>query len=278
MELQCPRTYVAQAWYVYTADFREARTQTYFRSILSGGERSRYERFRFEQDRLDYLVAHGVLRVLLGNQLGRSPGDVTFDTNRYGRPEIADHQARERIRFNLSHSLGLACCVLCGDMPCGIDVERRANVENLVRPSEVALGRQRDRRQSNGQDDGMRLDTLARQFFSRDEAEVIRQSSGREKQQRFLTIWTLKEAYVKARGMGLSLPLDSFSMQLHNDEQTEIRFEDSHFDDPASWCFHRRQIDEDSFAAIALRTGQVEAIPVQWKRLGVDDGFRRLAR
>jgi 4'-phosphopantetheinyl transferase len=154
-------------------------------AILSIEERNRSARLRFERHRRRFVVAHGALRVLLGRYLGIHPGQVRFVRNASGRPELSPEFDR-RLRFNLSHSADLALIAIAEDADIGVDVEH-------IRP-------------------GPDYADIARHFFSAAEVRQLNGFPGHLHAEAFLRCWTQKEAYVKARGEGLAMPLASFSV------------------------------------------------------------------
>ncbi len=162
-------------------------------SSLSADERERAGRFRFERDRRRFVVARGVLRRLLGRYLDREPARVRFGYGPRGKPFVA---AGGGLRFNLSHSAGLALLAFGWRREVGVDVER-------VRPVPEA-------------------EDIARRYFSRwEEAELRRLPAG-ERQAAFFRCWTRKEAFVKATGDGLSRPLDGFDVTLAPGEPARL--------------------------------------------------------
>lgn len=152
---------------------------------LSCEERTRSARFRSEQDRRRFVVAHGALRGLLGRYLGIHPGQVRLVADASGKPELSP-EFGSRLRFNLSHSAGLALIAIAADADIGVDVE-------YVRPSPEYAD-------------------IARDFFSAEEVQQLTGFPDHLDAEAFLRCWTQKEAYVKARGEGLAIPLSSFSV------------------------------------------------------------------
>lgn len=153
-------------------------------ATLTGEERSRCARLRFERDRRRFVIAHGALRDLLGRYLGTRPGLVRFEYNAFGKPELCPEFGR-RLRFNLSHSANLALIAIAADAEVGVDVEH-------IRPSPEYAD-------------------IARRFFSPAEVDRLNRVPGHLHAEAFLACWTRKEAYVKARGKGLATPLESFA-------------------------------------------------------------------
>lgn len=152
------------------------------RRLLSPDERQRADRYRFERDRSRYIVGRGLLRRLLGRYCVCSAEEVRFEYGRFQKPELADRGPW----FNLSHSGSLALYAVTGIGEIGIDVEL----------DDTAFAQER----------------IAERFFSASEVAVLRSLPRRLQGEAFLSCWTRKEAFIKARGDGLSLPLDSFDV------------------------------------------------------------------
>ena len=159
-----------------------------FGRVLNDEERARAGRFHFPEDRRSYICAHALTRCALEAVSGIPARDFAFRIGRYGKPELAEEPEQGRLRFNLSHSRGLVCCAVTRELDVGIDVE------GSVRDVDV--------------------DGLAEQVFSADEVACLQQLVGCARREAFFAIWTLKEAYIKAVGRGLSIPLDAFSVCL----------------------------------------------------------------
>lgn len=155
--------------------------------VLSGEERTRAARFYFERDRQPWIIAHGVLRMLLARYLQLEPQQVQFVSNEYGKPALAPSH-RSKLTFNLSHSRDIALYALTCGRAVGVDVEYMK--------------------------DDIEYDEVAKVSFSPTEQAVLRPLSEEAKHVAFFNCWTRKEAYIKARGMGLSLPLDLFDVSL----------------------------------------------------------------
>lgn len=149
---------------------------------LSSDELHRAARFRFQRDRQRFVVSRGLLRVILGRYLDVAPGGLRFCYGDYGKPFLDPTFDREGLRFNLSHSGGLALYAVARGREVGIDLER-------VRP--VAEAEQ-----------------IAERFFSARENAALRTCPANLKHEMFFSYWTRREAFVKALGRGVSLPLD----------------------------------------------------------------------
>ena len=167
----------------------EAAPQRYY-ATLSDDERDRSARFRFERDRRRFVVARGALRELLGRYLDTHPGQVRFIYNAFGKPELHPDFGRGGFKFNLAHSGDLALIAIARHADVGVDVEC---IEA--------------RRESNYAD-------VAENFLSPTEVDALRRVPTHLYDQAFFSCWTMKEAYVKGRGEGLTIPLTSFSVPI----------------------------------------------------------------
>jgi 4'-phosphopantetheinyl transferase len=159
-----------------------------FYDTLNAKERERAALFRFERDRRRYILRRGKLRELLSDYLDCAPARICFAYNSLGKPSVAGGD----LRFNVSHSHGTALFVFARGVEVGCDIERR--------------------------DPRFVCDQIPERFFSPLEVQTLRSLPASSQTQAFFNCWTRKEAYIKARGYGLSLPLDSFDVSLAPDE------------------------------------------------------------
>jgi 4'-phosphopantetheinyl transferase len=158
------------------------------RQFLAADEITRAERFYFEKDRQHFIVARGVLRVILSRYLGIAPRRLVFSYSSYGKPALAMAPGNDWLRFNVSHSHTLGLYAVARSREVGIDVEHiRANVDSEL---------------------------IAESYFSPREVAALRALPADQRRDAFFTCWTRKEAYIKARGEGLSFPLDRFDVSL----------------------------------------------------------------
>jgi 4'-phosphopantetheinyl transferase len=214
-------------WYVFSDQVRDPRLLGQYEKTLSPDERERRDRFAFERDRHQFLVTRGMLRTLLGGYLGIEPSSCAFMLNPYGRPSLTTGD----LHFNVSHTKGLVAVAFAREPEIGIDVE------DLERRAVDA--------------------DLPRRFFSPAEVEALESLPEAERASRFFDYWTLKEAYIKARGMGLSLPLDGFSM-LIGDGAPRIAFTSSIDDDQARWQFAQFDIGPRHRLAVAVHRKEAD--------------------
>jgi 4'-phosphopantetheinyl transferase len=163
---------------------------------LCDDERARAERYRFEQDRRRYIVAHGALRAILGRYLGLPPHQVQFSYGPHGKPYLSQGSSRSPLQFNLSDSHELALYAFTRGRRIGVDLEH-------VRPMPDA-------------------DQIAARFFSPRENAAWQALPPDQRQGAFFRCWTRKEAYVKALGEGLAQPLDEFDVTLAPGEPARL--------------------------------------------------------
>lgn len=156
------------------------------RCILTDDELDRANRFSFEIDRQRFIAARGTLRSILSRYITIYPGHLRFYYNQYGKPFLAPEFNSTLLNFNLSHSGSMALYAITRNMEIGVDVEGvRSDFEN---------------------------EEIAERFFSVNEVAILRTIPTEKKLEAFYNCWTRKEAYIKAHGKGLSLPLDSFDV------------------------------------------------------------------
>lgn len=195
--------------HVWIAELTPALLPARFETTMSGDEKSRAAKFVFEHDRRRYTAAHGILRDILGRYLGKKPRIIAFSSNGFGKPFLLEDGESDGLCFNMSHAGELVVVALVRDRLIGVDVE-------FIRPLQE-------------------LDALAEHYFSLQERALLANCSPADREQIFFTCWTRKEAYIKAVGKGLSLPLNSFDVSMPAGV-TGSRIEPT-FDSPgaASW-------------------------------------------
>ncbi len=198
-------------WLAFPDEIQDTGLLSEYQQLLIPEEEEKQRRFCFPKHRHQYLVARALLRTTLFRYTGIKPRLFEFSNNQYGRPELILHDSLPPIRFNLSHTDGLIACAVVLKQDIGVDVEdmeRRA----------VSL-------------------KIADRFFSKTEVDDLHQIPESRKRDRFYDYWTLKESYIKARGRGLSLPLEQFSFHLSETEPLRISFDPRLSDDPDRWQF-----------------------------------------
>jgi 4'-phosphopantetheinyl transferase len=177
-----------------------------WRALLSPGERDRADRLRLPMHRAQFIAAHGQLREVLGACLGGAPGQLRFHRTAQGKPELAGPHAG-MLQFSMSHSGALALYAVAQDRGVGVDIER-------IRPD-------------------MAFMEVARRFYSPRECAQLESLPAEVRARTFFQLWTRKEAYAKATGQGLSMPLEELA------------------DVPPGWSLHDLDVGPDYTAALA---------------------------
>lgn len=198
--------------------------------FLSADERQRADRFRFPGLRNDFALSRALLRILLGRYCGCAPADVAFHYGPQGKPSLHPSPI---VRFNLTHSGGIAVYAFTRDCDVGIDVEQ-------VRPMPD-------------------LEQLAKRFFSPAEYRELTDVPAAERTAAFFDCWVRKEAYVKAVGRGLSIPLDSFRVSLAAGQRPALIEVAGDPNEAQEWSLLAFSPDPGYHGAIALRQRQAVA-------------------
>jgi 4'-phosphopantetheinyl transferase len=193
--------------------------------LLSPGERRRHDRLRVPDARMQYLTAHALLRAALSAYAPVDPAAWQFVTNAHGRPEIAAPLASPSLRFNLSHTHGAVVCGVTLARDLGVDVEALRE-----RP---------------------RMLDIARRFFAPSEAQALAAIPAAQQLTRFVEYWTLKEAYIKARGLGLSLAVGHVAFDLQMPPAVNVAFAPELRDDPSFWHFVHVRLTPGHILAVA---------------------------
>lgn len=226
-----------RVFYAWTAELSVAVHEDRWRALLSDEECARERRFRFEEDRRSYLLAHALTRHVLGGLCGAAPSTLGFESGLHGRPELCFPEVRPRLRFNLSHTRGLVACAVALERDVGVDVEHV------------------DRR--------VDIDQLAASVFSPAERAALARLEGDSKRVRFFELWTLKEAYIKAVGKGLSLRLSAITLELDAAPTPRIEFAPPVEDDSADWSLHVASPGPGYMLALAFRAAQPSRLTVE---------------
>jgi 4'-phosphopantetheinyl transferase len=198
------------------------------RAQLSSDECRRLDRLRREADRHTFLAAHALVRRALSRYADVRPEGWVFAANRWGRPEIAGPAAAPVLRFSLSHTAGLIACAVARDGDCGVDVEFLDRGGDPLK--------------------------VARRVLSPEELADLEAQPAGVRRDRFLAYWTLKEAYVKARGVGLAIPLRAISFSLTG-ERIRITSTPPGDDLGDGWRFAALRPTPRHALGIALRPG-----------------------
>lgn len=167
-----------------------------FAALLSEDEAARAARFRFERDRRRFITARAAFRTILARYQGFEPQALRFDYNAYGKPSLKAEFGGHALGINMAHSQDLALCAVVRGRELGIDLEQVRALADM--------------------------EAIAQRFFSPSECAALKSLPEGEKCEAFYNCWTRKEAFIKACGEGLSMPLDSFEVTLAPGEAAKL--------------------------------------------------------
>ncbi|HTP26000.1 MAG TPA: 4'-phosphopantetheinyl transferase superfamily protein [Anaeromyxobacteraceae bacterium] len=212
MTLDCLPSGTVHLYLADTAALPTADRIRRYLAQLQPDELERYGRIRFEADRYEYLVTRALSRAVLSRYVARTPESWHFARTEQGRPYLAEAESDPDVRwisFNLSNTRGLVACAIARDRALGVDVERTSRQHDPL--------------------------LLADRVLSAPELADLRSCSTEQRPQRFFDYWTLKEAYLKARGKGLLLPLDAISILLPLFSPIRLQLAAPIVDDAGGW-------------------------------------------
>lgn len=211
--------------HLYCAPLDTLATQlAQFEATLNIDERVRAARFYFNRDRQRFIVARGCLRMILSHYLAVAAEELDFCYNTFGKPSLASPYATSGLTFNLAHSGEFALYALAYKRQVGVDIEQ------------IRLD--------------LAYEQLAGQVFSLAEQQSLQDILAAQRREAFFNGWTRKEAYIKAQGKGLSLPLDQFTVTLAPDELPRLVSTQHAPDEAARW----------SLQAVTPASGYVGAV------------------
>jgi 4'-phosphopantetheinyl transferase len=209
---------------------------------LAPDERARAARFVRDRDRARFVVARGGLRAILARYLGRDPCGLRFEYGPFGKPVLSGASRGSDIRFNVSHADDMALYAVTSRREVGVDIER-------VRP-DVAP------------------DDIAERFFSRQEVATLRDLPVPRRLEAFFACWTRKEAFIKARGQGLSLALDGFDVSLTPGRPPALLRVHDDPEEGARWSLRALYPSPDHAAALAVEGHDWRLRCWQWPQPG----------
>ena len=223
----------AHVWYCNPRAITDSGRLADYQAVLSDDERTQFQRFHFKNDQHNYLVSHALLRKALSLYVEIRPDEWVFETGAHGKPGLNMELASVPLQFNLTHTDDLCACVITRDISCGIDVEQIARNNKLI--------------------------PIAERMFAEVEQATLKNKSETEQRQAFFAYWTLREAYVKALGSGLSGSSKSFHFKIAgfdtgNCASAVIRFDDIKQPGADEWQFEIFQAENQHVMATALHS------------------------
>lgn len=215
-------------WVVRDKEVQDPALLDRYRAFLNEEEARQHRRFIFDRHRHQYLVTRALIRSTLSAYCPEvAPPDWRFAKNPYGRPHAVNLPKGRELHFNLSHAEGLVVAALSTQRAMGVDVE--------IMDRKVAV------------------EQLAQRFFSFRETEDLLDLGESKQAARFFDLWTLKEAYIKACGMGLSIPLDQFSFIFPEPGKIDIQFSAQREDQPDQWRFWQLEAGPEYKLALGIK-------------------------
>lgn len=193
--------------------------------LLNKAEQEAAERVLIASEKNLFIRSKAFLRMLLSARTRVAPEQWGFGHNPFGRPFIESPPAYNQLHFNVSHTKGLTVCAISELAEIGIDVENVAQERDFL--------------------------AMARGFFAHSECQWLAVTPEADLRRNFYALWTLKEAYVKAKGMGLSIPLSSMSFDLS--DGSAIAFHAGSEAHPDRWRFLSMPLTDEAMLALAIR-------------------------
>lgn len=228
-------------WLINENSVDDALLESYW-PFLSPDERVRYDRLRQSGDRKRFLITRAAVRNTLSHYFPDVlPAQWQFSRNSWGRPVIATPTHSVGVEFSISHTRGLIAIAVAASGSLGVDVEYTVRRNRTL--------------------------AIANRYFSSTEVEALQRLPAQAQRERFFDLWTLKEAYIKACGMGLAIPLRSFSFDF-SAENIAIAFAAERDDEPQGWQFWQMAASPDHRLALAFkRAGETATMKVVCRAL-----------
>jgi 4'-phosphopantetheinyl transferase len=214
--------------HLWRADLEAIRTdESRWQKLLSSDESTRAARFHFARDRQRFVASRALLRTILGSYLATDPSGLSFAYSKKEKPSLGQGHRASGISFNLSHSGGVALFAFTRRREIGVDVEHlRSDFD---------------------------LEAIARRFFSASEQKRLAALPPEEKAAAFFRCWTRKEAYIKATGDGLSLPLTQFDVSLEAGETSGLLATRPNAEEAGRWQLREVAGGSGYIAALCVR-------------------------
>ena len=224
-------------WFTFLEDIQDQKLLAEYRSLLPATELQRLERYRFDKHRKQYLVGRALIRTILSRCTALAPSKIDITREDNGRPYLLKSGKDSPPQFNLSYTDGLVAVAVTLESRVGIDVENTSRETDCLE--------------------------IAERYFSPDEYKELVQLPVPLLKQRFFEFWTLKEAYLKARGLGLNAPLAEASFAIGNNDSVTMNPTPMTMADDGDW--HLRMLKPGPEHTAAFCVSQDSAIPMGLK-------------
>jgi 4'-phosphopantetheinyl transferase len=225
--------------HIWTARLPLGNTSEFYLDV-SSAERDHADRFHFSKDRVAYLFAHAVLRNVLSQYLRCPPGDLEFDVNAFGKPFLGKTAGAGKLEFNLSHAGSLIVIGLSANRSIGVDVEELHIV------SDFSL--------------------IAESYFTPEECRFVFQQASSDQEWAFFRCWTRKEAYIKAIGQGLSIPLNSFDTLIPYGQAGRLLVGAADIPGDGKWWLEDLDLPKPYIGAVAVQNRTDRMMYFEWCR------------
>jgi len=213
-----------QVWRIDLGAFQKHSDDLF--SFLSSEEKKRSKGFYFERDKKNYVITRGILRIILGKYLQRHPATIQFIYGEHGKPFLNKENHKPDIQFNISHSKNIALISFTTGRDIGVDVEYIRKINHV---------------------------SIAQRFFSPDEVKEILSLPVSDQLEAFFSFWTKKEAFIKAKGGGLSVPLRSFSVSSTKKTKVRITHIANAHEEEKMWSLFDIEVGKEYRAACAVK-------------------------
>jgi len=204
-----------------------AHEEQKWRLILSTDEQLRAGRFHFSRDRQRFTATRALLRTILASYVAADPKELVFLYSDRGKPSLGSCHSGNQLEFNVSHSGEIALLAITRGQALGVDVEQVRN--------------------------NFDCEAIAQRFFSEHEQRQLAALTPSHRYQGFFRCWTRKEAYIKAQGAGLSLPLDQFDVSLKFEDRSALLSTRPNGDEAAKWNLQEVPAGDGYIAALCVR-------------------------
>ena len=224
-----PRTFPApdgiELWLVEGPGTESERSTLY--ELLSTDERERASGFKVADARDSFIVSRGYLRTILGDALAGAPDSLRLDEGGHGKPFLVGAHADSGIEFNVSHSGDLFLYAVSRGRTVGVDIERKK--------------------------DTLSVEAIAQRYFAPEEARLLLELAPEQRLPGFYRCWTRKEAYLKAKGTGLTTKLHAFEVTFQPDVPPALLHTEIKGEDPSDWRVFEVPVPDGYVAALVAR-------------------------
>jgi 4'-phosphopantetheinyl transferase len=216
-------------WCAYISEIGDGALWLRYEALLSAEERAQRARFRFAKDQRRFLLTRALVRTVLSRYQAVPPEDWVFSQGQRGRPQIAAPRLEPALEFNIAHSADLIVLGVTSKRTLGVDAEsltlRDAAIEGLDR------------------------------YFAAEESAALLSLPSPARRRRFFELWTLKESYIKARGMGLAIALDAFRFEFPGEHGLTLHMRPELADAPRHWRLWQLAPRPDYLVAVCAARG-----------------------